>query len=293
MYGAIISALVNVGFDVYKQFGSTSPQARAGQYGNQLKQTALRYLQPFTGSDYWNLPISEMAGQSLNYGYANAPQLNQFNMDQLQKMLGQALPGYQQMLGQATTNTQALLRGEIPQDVLGQVRTNAAQSAITGGFAGSPAATTLTARDLGLTSLNLESTGQQQMTSLIGTARNYLMPQMVNPTSLLPLSDLIGGAEWSKASTFQANQSMYTAMANAISAQYGAPASLQGAGLGGDIGGAISALTTKNAQGQSPLSSIMNMFGGGGSGVAGISSIGANVGSGGSGSYTPVTFSGG
>jgi hypothetical protein len=284
-YAAIIGTLVNVGFDVYKQFGGTSAASRAGQYAKQLRGSADRFITPFTKPEYWNLNIPDMATQSLEYGYQQAPALNQFNMSQLQGLLGQALPGYQQMIGTAAGNTQALLSGQIPSDVQSQIQRTTAESAIAGGFAGSGAARSLTARDLGLTSLQLQQTGQSQMSSLIGTARNYLMPQPVNPTSLLPLSDLIGGAAWSKSATFQANQADYTAFANALAAQYGAPQTAAGGGLGGDISSLINALGQKNPQtGQSAGGGIMSMLGGllnmGGSGGGGItgSSYGASAG---------------
>jgi len=271
-------------------FNQSQKGGGSSAYPHQLQGAADRFLTPFTNQNYWNLDLPGMATQSLDYGYANAPNLNQFNMQQLQKLLGQALPGYQQMMTTATGNTQSLLQGIIPADVQNQIQRTTAQQAMAGGFAGSGAAASLTARDLGLTSLQLQQTGQSQMTSLIGTARNYLMPQPVSPTSLLPLSDLIGGAEWSKSATFQANQAAYTAFANALAAQYGQPQQSVMGGIGGDISSLVGALGKQNpSTGQSGLSSLFSMFGGG-SGVSGISSIGANVGSGGSGSYTPVTF---
>jgi hypothetical protein len=278
-YAAIIGALVNVGTSLFNEFGGTSAASRAGQYGNQLKQTALRYLAPYTGEGYWSLDLPGMAKQSLEFGYQQAPRLNQFNMTQLQRLLNQALPGYQDLVGTMTRNTQALLRGEIPQDVQDQIRTAGAETSMRGGFAGSEAARTLTARDLGLTSLQLEQQGETQAGNLISMGRNYLMPQMVNPTSLLPLSDLIGGAEWTKKATFSANQAMYTAMANAISAQFGAPPTQSGLGAGADIASLIGALGKKDSSGQSGLSSLFSMFGGGsgGGGMFGGGATGSSI----------------
>jgi hypothetical protein len=276
-YAAIIGTLVNVGFDIAGQLGGGTA-GRAGQYARQLRDTAQRYIRPFTSPDYWNLNVPAMATQSIQFGYQNAPAMNRFNMAQLQRMLGQALPGYQAMIGQATANTASLLRGEIPSDVQSAIQRADAETALAGGFAGSGAAKALTARDLGLTSLNLEQTGQTQMQNLIGMTRNYLMPQPVNPTSLLPLSDLISTSAWSKASTFQAGEAEYTALANALAAQYGAPASNTGGGLGADISALTAGLTKQNAQGQSPLSSLFGMFGqgqgGSGGGLIDMSALG-------------------
>jgi hypothetical protein len=269
-YAAIIGTLVNVGFDVAKQFGGSSTAARAGTYAKQLRGSADRFLTPFTDPAYWNLDIPSMETQSLQYGYTNAPAVNQFNMGQLSGLLNQALPGYQKMVGTAAGNAQSLLQGNIPQDVQDQIQRSTAYTSLAAGGAGSGSAASLTARDLGLTSLNLQQTGYQQMQGLIGTARNYLMPQPVNPSSLLPLSDLLGGAEWAKSATFQANQADYTAFANALAAQYGAPQSAQGGGLGADASSLIAALGQKNAQGQSAGGSILGMFGLGGGGSTNI-----------------------
>lgn len=267
-YAAIIGTLVNVGMDIFNQ---SQKGGGAKAYPHQLQGTADRFLTPFTDKDFWSLDIPGMATQSLNYGYANAPKVNQFNMGQLQSLLNQALPGYQQMVNTSATNTQSLLQGQIPQDVQDLISRNTAQTAMSGGFAGTGAAKSLTARDLGLTSLQLQQTGQSQMTSLIGTARNYLMPQPVNPSSLLPLSDLIGGAEWSKSATFQANEAAYTAFANALAAQYGQPQQSIMGGMGADISSLIGALGKKNPDtGQSGFGSIMSLFGGGSGGGGGL-----------------------
>jgi hypothetical protein len=253
-------------------FNQSQKGGGSSAYPHQLQGTADRFLTPFTSKEFWNLDIPAMATESLDYGYRTAPGVNQFNMGQLQKLLGQALPGYQQMVNTSASNTQALLQGQIPQDVQDQISRTTAQQAMAGGFAGTGAAKSLTARDLGLTSLQLQQTGQSQMTSLIGTARNYLMPQPVNPSSLLPLSDLIGGAEWSKSATFQANQAAYTAFANALAAQYGQPQQSIMGGIGGDISSLVNALGKKNPDtGQSGLGGIMSLFNmGGSSGGGGI-----------------------
>jgi hypothetical protein len=159
-----------------------------------------------------------------------------------------------------------------------------------GGTAGAGMGTTgaITARDIGLTSLDLQQRGETMAgqaagvgsnilaggTNLLSFARNYLMPQPVNPMSLLPLSDLVSASEWSKAATFQANEAMYTAMGNVAAAKFGAPTTSLLGGIGGDISGILGNLT-KSPSGQSGgsgsfLSSILGMFGGGGgSGITG------------------------
>jgi hypothetical protein len=113
-----------------------------------------------------------------------------------------------------------------------------------------------------------------------------MMPQPVNPLSLLPLSDLINTGEWSKASLFQGNQAMFSAKSMAAAAATGMPPSSGAlAGVGGDISSIIGALT-KSPSGKSGgqgsmLSSIFSMFGGsgggGGGGGGGFSDFSGNI----------------
>jgi hypothetical protein len=277
-----------------------------GEYSSRLNEAANQYILPFTDPSKWSLDLPGMAQQSINFGLQTAPSIDQANLTQLQTLLNSVMPGYQNvfdqmrgtygnMLGllpQMQAPISSMLAGNVPQDVQDQIRRNAAFTSLIGGSAGAGTGATgaITARDLGLTSLDLtqkgEALGSNLLTSggnlltsgqsLIGFARNYLMPQPVNPMSLLPLSDLISGAEWSKSAVFQANEAAYTAKANAAAAAVGAP-SQPFAGMGGDIAGLVSALTKQNPQsGKSPLSSLFGMFGGGGgfgsSGTEGITS---------------------
>jgi hypothetical protein len=274
--------VVNAGFDIYNQLSKPNPQQIASQYASWLKGNAQRYIQPFTDPSQWALDVPSMAQQSINFGIGAAPAINQANMQQLQSLLGQAMPGWQNMFGQMQTNTQQLLQGQVPTDVQQQIQRSAAFTSMMGGTAGAGTGTTgaITARDLGLTSLQLQQQGETQGTNLLSFARNYLMPQPVNPLSLLPLSDLISSSEWSKAATFQANEAMYTAMGNVAAAKFGAPTTSLLGGVGGDISGLIKALGTNNPQtGQSPFSSIFGgLFGGGGGGGGLIDTSGLSQG---------------
>jgi hypothetical protein len=96
-------------------------------------------------------------------------QRNQFARAQLLESLGIQIPGYQEGQSQRTQNALALLRGELPPDVAAQVQRQAAGRAVSGGFAGSQAASNLTARDLGRTSLALQQAGGQQFANILGT----------------------------------------------------------------------------------------------------------------------------
>lgn len=81
-----------------------------------------------------------------------ATQVNTFNQDQLDALLDRALPGGRQQI-QSVISSQ--LRGEIPQDVSNAVFRSTAERGVAGGFSGSGFQRNLTARDLGLTSLDI------------------------------------------------------------------------------------------------------------------------------------------
>jgi hypothetical protein len=196
----------------------------------------------------------------------------------------------QDIWGQMRPNVTSMLAGQVPQDVQDQIRRNAAFTSMSSG-AGTGGTGAITARDLGLTSLDLTEKGQAMagslltsggnlMTSgqnLLGFARNYLMPQPVNPLSLLPLSDLISGAQWSKSALFQANEAAYTAKANAAAAGVGAPSQSLAGTLGGITGG-LQSLFGQGPSGKSPFSSLLGMFGGGGGGGGdGTITVGGNT----------------
>jgi len=112
-------------------------------------------------------------------------QRNAFARAQLLESLGIQVPGYQEAQAQRTQNALALLRGELPPDVLAQVQRQSAARSLAGGYAGSQAARNLTARDIGRTSLALQQAGGQQFASILGTTplaqmANYeFTPQMI------------------------------------------------------------------------------------------------------------------
>jgi len=112
-------------------------------------------------------------------------QRNAFARAQLLESLGIQVPGYQEAQAQRTQNALALLRGELPPDVLAQVQRQAAARSLAGGYAGSQAAANLTARDIGRTSLALQQAGGQQFANILGTTplaqmANYeFTPQMI------------------------------------------------------------------------------------------------------------------
>jgi hypothetical protein len=290
-----VGSLASAGVGIAGALGGGGGGPNLGEYSSRLNEAANQYITPFAGMNnpFWNLDIPGMARQGIQFGLSAAPDINQLNMMQLQTLLNQALPGYQGMVSglqggamnllQGPT-TQSLLAGNVPADVQNQIRRSAAYQSLIGGTAGAGTGTAgaITARDLGLTSLDLmqrgvgmETAGFGQASNLLQLSRNALMPQPVNPLSLLPLTDLISGAEWTKSANFTANQAAYTAKANAAAAGVGAP-SQPLAGVGGAIQGLLGNLTTTDpSTGKSQLSSILGLFGGGrgGGGFSGPSSF--------------------
>lgn len=122
-----------------------------------------------------NLPGIDI-GQVLGESAANAPRAremeaerNAFNRAQLLESLGIQVPGYQEAQAKRAENALALLRGELPPDVLAQVQRQAAGKAVQGGYAGSAAGRNLVARDIGRTSLDLANLGGQQFANILGT----------------------------------------------------------------------------------------------------------------------------
>ena len=224
-----------------------------------------------------------MAQKSIQFGLQNAGAVNQANMAQLQDLLNQALPGYQGMVGQMSGNVRSLLAGAVPQDVQDQIqRSTAYQNLISGiggpgGAGGALTRNAATARSLGLTSLSLQQMGQQEGSNLMQLARNYLMPQPVNPLSLLPLSDLLSGGEWQRTAQFNANVAGYNATSNQAAAAAGQIPNNQVAGIGGGIQSITNTLGQTNPNtGQTNMQGLLGLLGLGGGGSSFNTGMGAS-----------------
>ena len=145
-------------------------------------------------------PVSptEEAGKAVAGNIENFPDISKLSdlysseeLAQLEKIL----PGYGASLsaGKATTDAlfgqaSQLLAGEIPQDVQDQIQRSSAYTALRGGYQGSPMARALTARDLGLTSLDLMGRGAQmagQGANTMQTWDSLARRNMLDPGSML------------------------------------------------------------------------------------------------------------
>jgi len=278
LIGGIISAVGSTAGSLAKSSGSQANAALASA-GATLKGGRAIYLDPFTNRNYWNLDVPGAFNQSLQIGETAAPGINQFNQTQLTNMLNQVMPGWQNKFNAMGRNVGAELRGQVPADVQNQIQRFGAQQTIAsgigaGGGAGGESTgnlltgRTITARDLGLTSLSLTQQGQAGLAQMGTMARNYFMPQPVNPLSLVPFADLVNAQEWMDTSQYDANLAAYNSVvqqAEGASAVFpttpGYVTAAQGAGS------LLQGLGQTNPQtGQSGYSMLGNLFGGGGGG---------------------------
>jgi hypothetical protein len=173
---SILSGLTSLGFGL------------AGAYGKKPKIAPWRNLNLGTEA-------SKAVGSNItNFGDIAklGEQYSKFLTDQQNKLL----PGYSDTLAQGEkasnqllTTGQGLLSGDLPPDVISQIERSDAFQALSGGYAGSGMSRSLTARDLGLTSLDL----MKQGASMIGQGGNsaQTFASMANSDIMNPASMFI------------------------------------------------------------------------------------------------------
>jgi hypothetical protein len=110
--------------------------------------------------------------------------VNQFNQEQLTQLLNSIMPGWSGAAATAGKNIASELKGEIPTDVSQAIQSSDAAKALTGGFGGSGLAGNLTARDLGLTSLDLTGKGLSSLESWTGMIDKMFAPGEFNIASM-------------------------------------------------------------------------------------------------------------
>lgn len=96
--------------------------------------------------------------------------INTFNQAELERMLASMIPGYANIKRKISGNIQDQLAGKVPDDVSQAVHRNAAVKSLYGGYGGTGAARNLTARDLGLVSLDLTQKGLDSATRWVNSA---------------------------------------------------------------------------------------------------------------------------
>lgn len=135
-----------------------------------------------------NPSISEVTSQAASAAAAlNDPSKISAQAGQMAKALNQkyidefdsAMPGYKQNMQKTNEITSNYLVGKIPQDVVDQIFRNSAAKGFTTGLYGGGLGRNIVARDLGLTSLQLQSSGAallDQTAKLAATMARETMP---------------------------------------------------------------------------------------------------------------------
>jgi hypothetical protein len=103
----------------------------------------------------------------------------------LEQQLRRAIPGYDQIIAQAGKTIGSRLRGEVDQDVASQLQRSSAGRALGGGFGGgSGMGRALSARDFGLTSMQIQNQGLAQAQNFIQQQRTMGMAQPFSVSSM-------------------------------------------------------------------------------------------------------------
>lgn len=113
-----------------------------------------------------------------------ANQTNQFNINQIQSMLRQVIPGYDSLVNGASKSIEDELSGKIPADVAASLQTATAGRNIESGTSGTGFGANLTARSLGLTSLDLVNKGLSSAQAWLQTMNGINAPGMFNLSSM-------------------------------------------------------------------------------------------------------------
>jgi hypothetical protein len=129
-------------------------------------------------------------------------------------MLDQYVPDWRQQRDKAASINEALMSGEIPKDVADQLKRSAAYTSVMGG-GGAGTQRALTARDLGLTSLELQQrgmTGAERWTNMMAN----LLPEQTSAADIMATQGLTS------------EQARVTAMQNADLALRAATTNVEG-----------------------------------------------------------------
>lgn len=113
-----------------------------------------------------------------------ASQSNQFNFDQINKMLGVSDPYANQISTQLSKNRLDWSKGVMSQDLADQVQLQSASRAVGGGYGGTGAHNALLARNYGLTSFDLQKQAQSSEESWLRTAASIYTPGMFKMDSM-------------------------------------------------------------------------------------------------------------
>jgi len=158
---------------------------------------------------------------------------------QLETQLRRAIPGYDQLVSQAGQNIAASLRGEISPEVSAQVQRSTAGRALSGGFgAGSGFGRALTARDLGLTGMQIQNQGLAQAQNFIQQQRAFGMVQPFSVSSMfITPAQRIGAIQEQQSRMY--GRDLTAAQVAAAPSPMQQAAQTAFTGFGGTVGGAL------------------------------------------------------
>lgn len=176
-----------------------------------------------------------------------ATSVNQFSLDQIKTLMNQLAPGYTDTLALGTRNATALMRGELPQDVLRSVADKSNAAATFGGYGGSGLAHNLSLRDLGISELQAQQMGLRQFQTLLADSES-LMPHLYDfSTAFMTTGQRVALAvqqqsaqytrDLQKAQADAAPDPSLVATIHAAGALGDDVASLAAGGIGGMVGG--------------------------------------------------------
>ena len=112
-----------------------------------------------------------------------AGDVNTFNVGQRGQMVRSAIPSFDAITGAESGVLNDWLAGRLSPSLVSQVRRNAASRAFEGGYGGTGFADNLEARDLGLSSLDLQGRGAQLAPGYLNTIAGITLPQQVSPSA--------------------------------------------------------------------------------------------------------------
>lgn len=127
-----------------------------------------------------------IAGNIANSGEAMrlAEITNEANQATLDQRLRRAIPNYDKLILKSSDLIDSGLSGEIPDDVVNQVRRNAAEKSTAGGYGDSGAARNLTARDLGVTSYDITQRALDRALQFVSTLRGTSVAATMGPEAM-------------------------------------------------------------------------------------------------------------
>jgi hypothetical protein len=170
--------------------------------------------------------------------------VNTFNQDQLTQLMNNIMPGWSKSASTASSNISDELSGKIPSDVSGNIQSSAAAQALTGGFGGSGLAGNLTAKDLGLTSLDLTNQGLSSLESWTSMIDKMFAPGQFNISSMFvtpqqEFQDTFENQQMSWGAQWMQNQvsAMPDPVLSGINAEIMSLAKSFVGGMGGKMGG--------------------------------------------------------